>query len=201
MTFSADGTAHRSINYNSRHVNLSAENYTSNSGKTEKVTRFLGIQPSLDGSSAESLKDYDKILKTVVDLFNRSPFGKRSGNLLRVVDVLVKLVGMHSDHCNKEKKDFEGMREKKMDAVHQTLGEKEILDKPTQELLPHFLAANSQMIENAGGKGKWNRLSENERSEKKAVMLLSNWGKRPLNCCLMMKSTLYLGWVWMPQRY
>ena len=58
-----------------------------------------------------------------------------------------------------------------MDAVHQTLGEKEILDKPTQELLPHFLAANSQMIENAGGKGKWNRLSENEKSEKKAVML------------------------------
>jgi hypothetical protein len=106
MTFSADGTAHCGINYNSRHVNLSAENYTSNSGKTEKVTRFLGIQPSLDGSSAESLKDYDKILKTVVDLFNRSPFGKRSGNLLCVVDVLVKLVGMHSDHCNKEKKGF-----------------------------------------------------------------------------------------------
>ena len=76
MTFSADGTAHHSINYNFWHVNLMAEDYASNSGETEKVTRFLGIQPSLDGSSAESLKDYDTILKTVVDLFNCSPFGK-----------------------------------------------------------------------------------------------------------------------------
>jgi hypothetical protein len=106
MTFSADGTAHRSINYNSWHVNLTAEDYSSDSNKKEKVTRFLGIQPSLDGSSAESLKDYDTILKTVVDLFNRSPFEKRMGNLLRVIDILIKLVWMHSDHCSKEKKRF-----------------------------------------------------------------------------------------------
>ena len=101
----------------------------------------MGIQPSLDGSSAESLKDYDTILKTVVDLFNRSPFGKRMGNFLCVIDILVKLVGMHTDHCSKEKKDVEGMQAKKMDAVHQTLGEKEILDKSTEELLPHFFGS------------------------------------------------------------
>jgi hypothetical protein len=163
MTFSADGTAHCNINYNSRHVNLTAEDYASDSSKKEKVTRFLGIQPFLDRSSAESLKDWDKILDTVVDLFNRSPFGKRTGNLLRVIDVLVKLVGMHSDHCNKGKKDAEDLKAKKIEAVHQTLGEKEILDKSTQELLPHFLKANSQMIKNAGGKDKWNGLSENEQ--------------------------------------
>jgi hypothetical protein len=171
MTFSADGTAHRSINYNSWHVNLTAEDYSSDSNKPEKVTRFLGIQPSLDGSSVESLKDYDTILKTVVDLFNCSPFGKRIGNLLRVVDILIKLVGMHSDHCNKEKKDFEGMKAKKTNAIHQTLGEKEILDKSTEELLPHFLEANNQMIKNAGGKAKWNSLLEDEKSEQKATML------------------------------
>jgi hypothetical protein len=171
MTFSADGTAHRSINYNSRHVNLTAEDYTSDSNKPEKVTRFLGIQPSLDGSSAESLKDYDTILKTVVDLFNRSPFGKRMGNFLRVVEILIKLVGMHTDHCSKEKKDVEGMKAKKMDAIHQTLGEKEILDRSTKELLPRFLEANDQMIKNAGGKDKWNSLSENEKSEQNATML------------------------------
>ncbi|KAF8224109.1 hypothetical protein L208DRAFT_1313187, partial [Tricholoma matsutake] len=51
MTFSADGTAHRSINYNFWHVNLTAEDYSSDSNKKEKVTHFLGIQPSLDGDS------------------------------------------------------------------------------------------------------------------------------------------------------
>jgi hypothetical protein len=138
---------------------------TSDSSKKEKVICFLGIQPSLDESSAKSLKDWDKILGTVVDLFNCSPFGKHTGNLLHVIDVLVKLVEMHSDHCNKEKKDAEGLKAKKIEAVHQTLGEKEILDKLTQELLPHFLKANSQMIKDAKGKDKWNRLSENKQSE------------------------------------
>ena len=42
MTFSADGTAHQSINYNSRHVNLTAENYASDSGKTEKKSLAFG---------------------------------------------------------------------------------------------------------------------------------------------------------------
>ena len=78
---------------------------------------------------------------------------------------------MHTDHCSKEKKDVEGMQAKKMDALHQTLGEKEILDKSTAELLPHFLESNDQMIKNIGGKNKWNSLSENQKSDQKAVML------------------------------
>lgn len=100
-------------------------------------------------SSAEPLKDYDTILKTVVDLFNCSPLGKQLGNLLCVVDILIKLVGMHSDHCSKEKKDVEDMKKKKMDAILQILGEKEILDKSTEELLSYFLEAYDQMIKNA----------------------------------------------------
>jgi hypothetical protein len=63
------------------------------------------------------------------------------------------------------------LKAKKIEAVHQTLGEKEILDKLTQELLPYFLKANSQMIKDAGGKDKWNGLSENEQSERNAAML------------------------------
>jgi hypothetical protein len=63
------------------------------------------------------------------------------------------------------------LKAKKIKAVHQTLREKEILVKSTQELLPHFLKANSQMIKNAEGKDKWNGLVENEQSEQNAAML------------------------------
>jgi len=93
------------------------------------------------------------------------------GNLLCVIDISIKLVGMYSDHCSKEKKYFEGMKAKKTAAIHQTLGEKEILDKSTEELLPHFLEANDQMIKDAGGKAKWNSFSESKKSEQKATML------------------------------
>ena len=36
MTFSADGTSHHSINYNSRHVHLVAEDYTSPEGRSKQ---------------------------------------------------------------------------------------------------------------------------------------------------------------------
>ena len=82
MTFSADGTAHHNINYNSRHVNLKAETYASGGDEKEHVTRFFSIQPSVDNSSKEAVKDWEQTLGSVVDLFNCSPFGKRSGSLL-----------------------------------------------------------------------------------------------------------------------
>ena len=92
MTFSSDGTLHRNINYNSHHVNLKAESYESNSnGEKSQVTRFLGIQSSLDATSEQAIKDWDKCLDTIVDIYNRSPFGKRAGNFQHTVDILLKL--------------------------------------------------------------------------------------------------------------
>ncbi|KAF8810467.1 hypothetical protein BYT27DRAFT_7221984 [Phlegmacium glaucopus] len=173
MTFSADGTGHRSINYNSRHVNLIAEDYSGTGEKAEQqhVTCFLGIQSSLDGSSKESIKDWEKTLKAIVELYNRSPFGKRNGNLLRIVDILIKLAGMHSDHCAKEKKDAQLMEKKKEEATNQVLGEKVMLDKTEEELLPYFQQSEKAMIKAAGGKEKWKALSEEEQAEKQAVAM------------------------------
>ncbi|KAF8815421.1 hypothetical protein BYT27DRAFT_7080073 [Phlegmacium glaucopus] len=80
MTFSADGTSHHGINYNSCHVNLKAEDYGSESGEACRTTCFLGVQSSADGTSEESIKDVKKILGNIVDLYNWSPLGKRAGN-------------------------------------------------------------------------------------------------------------------------
>ena len=73
MTFSADGTGHRSINYNSRHVHLLVENYASKSSDNntkQQATRTFGIQSSLvkwlwqTGKilSRESLRSLMKVL-------------------------------------------------------------------------------------------------------------------------------------------
>ena len=59
MTFSADGTSHRSVNYNSQHVHLLAEDYKlSESDEQKHATRFLGICSSWDGTSKESAADH-----------------------------------------------------------------------------------------------------------------------------------------------
>ena len=58
-----------------------------------------------------------------------------------------------------------------MDATFQVLGEKEILESSNQELLPHFLEANNNMIQSVGGQNKWDSLPEEEQKEYLAVMM------------------------------
>lgn len=172
MTFSADGTSHRSINYNSRHVHLLAENYALPGGNTkQRATRFLGIQSSRDGSSEESVMDWEITLKKIIQLYNNSPFGKRSGSLVTFIDLLIKLMGMNSDHCSKEKKDARLLEELKAWAVNQSLGEEVMLEMPMDEIVQLFQKAESDMIKVAGGQQKWAALSDNAQAEERAVML------------------------------
>ena len=95
MTFSADGTCHHNVNYNSHHVNLKAESYELRDGAEEKshVTHFFGIQSMLDATSEQAMKDWDKCLENIVDIYNHSPFGKRTGNFLCTIQILLDFCG------------------------------------------------------------------------------------------------------------
>ncbi len=129
MTFGADGTTHHSINYTARHVHLKTQAYGDTGGAVYKQsTCLLGVHSALDGSSEESVKAWKETLGGVAEIYNKSPLGGRSGNLLHVIDIFVKLAGMHSDHCAKEKKDFQLMGTEKELATYQSLGEGDILE-------------------------------------------------------------------------
>ena len=49
--------------------------------------------------------DWENTLKKIIDLYNDSPFGKHVGGLVKFIELLIKLVGMNTDRCAKEKKD------------------------------------------------------------------------------------------------
>ena len=172
MTFSADGTGHRSINYNSRHVHMLVEKYGSSDSGRMRATRFLGIKPSRDGSSKEAIADWQTTITEILDLYNRSPFGKRSGgSLIGLVDILIKLTGMNTDHCAKEKKDAKEMEELKKWAVNQHLGEEAMMEKSIQEIYQLQMGAQTKMIQAAGGQKKWDTLPETTKAEKRAKMV------------------------------
>ena len=183
MTFSADGTGHRGINFNSRHVHLTVEDYTSPSPvgtAKQQATRFLRIQSSQDGSSEEAMIDWENTLKKIIDLYNGSPFGKRVGGLVKFIELLIKLVGMNTDHCSKEKKDARLLEELKAWAVDQHLGEEAMLGLSMAEINELFNKAEKEMIKSAGGQSKWNALSENVKANKWAKMveaILARQGK------------------------
>jgi hypothetical protein len=171
-TFSADGTGHRSINYNSRHAHMLVEDYGSSGSGKKRATRFLGIKPSRDGSSKEAIADWKTTITEILDLYNRSPFGKRSGGtLIGLVDILIKLTGMNTDHCAKEKKDAYEMEELKKWAVNQHLGEEAMLEKSLQEIYGLQMDAQRKMIQAAGGQQKWEALPEAIKAEKRAKMV------------------------------
>ena len=144
---------------------------TDKNGNKVHVTRFLGLQTSLDGSSEQAVNDWDDELQNIADIFNDSPLAQESDNFLRLVEIFVKLSGMSSDHCGKEKKDFKLMGNKKTAAIEQVLGEKRILDDSVDELMPHFVHANQEMLKEIGGETAWNALDEAAQKELKSVML------------------------------
>src|SRR6266540_2840422 len=148
------------------------EDYGSlDSGKT-RATRFLGIKPSRDGSSKEAIVDWKTTITEILDLYNRSPFGKRSGgSLIGLVDILVKLTGMNTDHCAKEKKDAREMEELKKWAVNQHLGEDAMLEKSLPEIYELQMSAQRKMIQAAGGQQKLEAFPEATKAEKRAKMV------------------------------
>ena len=131
------------------------EDYGSTDSEKMRATRFLGIKPSQDGSSKEAITDWQTTITEILDLYNHSPFGKRSGgSLIGLVDILVKLTGMNTDHCTKEKKDASEMEELKKWAVNQRLGEEAMLEKSMQEIYELQMNAQKRMIQAAGGQQK-----------------------------------------------
>src|SRR6266508_4656639 len=156
MIISADGTGHRSINYNSRHAHMLVEDYESSDGGITRATRFLGIKPFRDGSSKEAIADWQTTITEILNLYNCSPFGKQSGGtLFGLVDILVKLTGMNTDHCSKEKKDASEMEKLKEWAVNQHLGEEAMLEKSLHEIYELQMGAQRKMIQAAGGQQRW----------------------------------------------
>ena len=144
---------------------------TDKNGNKVHVTRFLGLHTSLEGSSEQAVNDWDDELQNIADIFNDSPLAQESDNFLRLVEIFVKLSGMSSDHCGKEKKDFKLMGIKKIAAIEQVLGEKQIHDDSVDELMPHFILANQEMLKEIGGETAWNALDEAAQKELKSEML------------------------------
>jgi len=201
ITLSADGTSHRSINYNSQHAHLLVEDYDAQGNdKQKQATHFLGIRSACDGSSDEAIADWQLIMSDVVDLYNCSPFGKCSGGgLLQVIDILIKLTGMNTDHCAKEKKDAQKMAELKEWAVDQYLDESAMFEKSMQVINELYKRGEREMIRIAGDNKKWEALSPVVQAEKYAGMLekvVADLGKEAFEMLSDDEKRMLLLFIW-----
>ncbi|KAJ7167440.1 hypothetical protein C8R43DRAFT_825985, partial [Mycena crocata] len=102
MTISADSTSNRGINIESSHMNLRVPDYKSGNlsvdPKSMPKVRFLGVEKTVDHSSAESVRGWNRLMEENMDLFNRSPLAQRLKRQYSIPEFLKILKGMHGDH-------------------------------------------------------------------------------------------------------
>jgi hypothetical protein len=68
-----------------------------------------------------------------------------------LVKTISLLKGVNADHCSKEKRFSEVLKSKVVDAVHELLGEKEVLEKSWEDVDALFNKARDDMINRVGG--------------------------------------------------
>ena len=146
FTASGDGTSNKHVNYDARHVH-----YKDLQNGNVHHSRFVGIRSSADQSSETALAEWDETFFEILEIYKDSPLATRSHDFTRVVEVWAKMMGMHGDHCSKEKKIAHLASEKKIEAVHEIAGEDEMLDKPSAETDAALKAARTKMMDEAGG--------------------------------------------------
>ena len=169
-----------------------------------RCSRFLGLHSSVDQSSEQEVEDWEDILGDTLKMFQKSPLGKRSKNFDRVLDLMLKWMGMNTDHCSKAKKTSRLISEKKTDAVVENLGENEVLDKSSEETDAIFEKFRIEMIDNAGGLETWNALEKHEQSICIAVMIKEATKAVGENLFSDLSAEeqwelefFYLGWLWL----
>ncbi|KAJ7829469.1 hypothetical protein B0H13DRAFT_1655732, partial [Mycena leptocephala] len=175
VTISADSTSNRGQNIESRHLATRAPDYKSGNlaidpNSTPKV-RFLGVEKTLDHTSAQSVNGWKTQIDEFVDLFNRSPLAQLLLRKYSVRDFLRILTGMNGDHASNEKSSARGMQDLKHEASIEDLGEAALAGKSFMELVHYLAAWNAKKIAEAGGEEGWKALSPAEQAGRDAKLM------------------------------
>jgi hypothetical protein len=172
LTVSSDGTTHRNINYESRHVNVLAPIYESDeAAAVVHQSRLVGVDSAPDHSSQTQLDGWKSKIKEKLDIYNQSPLAQRSQTALRLADFFARLQGMNGDHAKDQKKLATLLKEIKAAFLQESLGGEKLVGMSFPEIQVLLTNANNQKIANVGGPLKWNALSDEEKLRQDVQMM------------------------------
>ncbi|KAJ7938042.1 hypothetical protein B0H13DRAFT_1588185, partial [Mycena leptocephala] len=188
ITISADSTSNRGINIEGRHMASRAPDYKSGNleidPKSTPRVRFLGVEKTIDHTSAESVKGWQSGIQEAMALFNESPLARRLKKNYTFRDFLRVLKGMNGDHGSNEKSSAKGMQGLKHEEAVKELGEEVLAGKEFMELVLYLSAWNAKKIAEAGGIEAWDALSDREKALRdKALMdeIVTTLGREAYN--------------------
>jgi hypothetical protein len=172
LTVSGDGTTHKNVNYESKHINMLVPLYNSDHPTaSEHRSRLVGVDSATDHSSKTQADGWKSKIQEKLAVYNQSPLAKRSQAALTLADFFVHLHGMNSDHAKDQKKLAKLLQEIKQSLLHEKLGEERLLDMDLSELKGLLEQANNQKLKDVGGQSNWDALSDTERLQKDSNMM------------------------------
>ncbi|KAF8194405.1 hypothetical protein K438DRAFT_1506859, partial [Mycena galopus ATCC 62051] len=101
---SSDGTTHRGITVESRHITFPTPSYAPGIGDTDRSTwmhqtRFLEVAPALDHTAQRQFDGTVEAASRIADTYSCSPVAAQDGKTMDTDDYFRKKMGENNDHA------------------------------------------------------------------------------------------------------
>ncbi|KAJ7115156.1 hypothetical protein C8R44DRAFT_928100 [Mycena epipterygia] len=124
---SSDGTTHRGITVESRHITLLVPSYAPDADDSDKSTwvhrtRFMEVAPALDHTGQSQFEGTRKVAERIADTYSRSPLAVQEKRLMDKNDYWRKKIGESKDHAADGKKEFNFSAAHKKEIIIRDMG-------------------------------------------------------------------------------
>ncbi|KAI0047122.1 hypothetical protein FA95DRAFT_1492966 [Auriscalpium vulgare] len=172
FTVSCDGTSHKDLQYESRHITVTAPSYdgkaagdtdNSDSAPAHKV-RLLSVQTTVNHTSESQLEGIKESLTAVANAYTQSPLAKRTSITLEAEEIIRKWTGLNTNHAANQQKLYRLACMWKAECLHAELGRASLIARPTEDLIAMLLETNRKKVGDAGGEAAWDALSAEQKT-------------------------------------
>ncbi|KAF7367729.1 hypothetical protein MSAN_00836800 [Mycena sanguinolenta] len=124
---SSDGTTHRGITVESRHITILVPSYDPDVDDTDQTTwkhqtRFVEVAPALDHTAKRQFEGTMEAVRRIADTYTRSPLAIQQQKVMEVNDYWRRKLGESKDHAADGKKEFTLSAEYKKQVIIRDLG-------------------------------------------------------------------------------
>ncbi|KAF7371797.1 hypothetical protein MVEN_00036400 [Mycena venus] len=154
---SSDGTTHRGITIESRHITMLVPSYAPGVDDSDRSTwthhtRFMEVAPALDHPAQRQFEGTMEAAARIADAYTRSPLAAQENRAMETDDYYRKKLGECKDHAADGKKEFAISAEHKTDIVIRDLGRAAMDDDDlrTSQILTTMLDITDDDLEAEG---------------------------------------------------
>ncbi|KAJ7506623.1 hypothetical protein B0H11DRAFT_1794540 [Mycena galericulata] len=156
LCLSSDGTSHRNIKYEARHITYDAPTYTTdpNEPATTFCTRVVDIDHALDHTAQSQYEGWDVSNQKILDAYINSPLGRRDaldGYGYEMDDLWRKMVAYNADHASDVRATARKCGERKRRVVESDMGLRELESMSDEEMADALWEVVEEMCDDPDG--------------------------------------------------